>query len=431
MKHYNKLILILALGSLAGILVFLFFGLSVMNGPSDQSAAVLSLNEIAHDAADRWEDLSSLQTKDYGVSYVILDPANNVLYKAAEEKGSQERYSVERAIRMRWPYAYVERDGVIAGSVILPDDGIGALRSLWLKLGILLSLMLLLFLLAMFVYGIYVKKTILIPFQNLKDFAGRVAEGNLEEPLTMDRGNLFGAFTESFDIMREELENSRKREIELQKKERELVASLSHDLKTPITGIKLTTELLKAKPDAKDLPAKLDNIYQKADQIDHLVTDLFTSTLDDLGEIKVTCSDEEAKVLSDIVRKYDDRELAGAFEVPCVLIRIDRKRMSQVIGNIIANSYKYADTPIDIACRVADGFLEMRIEDHGPGVPEEELDLITNKFYRGRKREEDGKEGSGLGLYIARTLMEKMKGELIPENTGDGFCIVLMIPLSR
>jgi signal transduction histidine kinase len=72
----------------------------------------------------------------------------------------------------------------------------------------------------------------------------------------------------------------------------------------------------------------------------------------------------------------------------------------------------------------------MSIADHGPGVEEDELELITNKFYRGKRWKESKAEGSGLGLYIAKTLIEKMDGELIPESNGDGFTVILMIPLS-
>jgi signal transduction histidine kinase len=308
----------------------------------------------------------------------------------------------------------------------------------------------------------------------MEDFAGKVAEGKLDEPLLMDENNMFGVFTESFDIMREELAASKERELELQRKEKELVASLSHDLKTPITGIKLTTELLKAKLDAEeaaretakgeaeenanlidgefvgesaqkgndvtagehrksnsDISDKLDNIYKKADQIDVLVSDLFTSTLDDLGEFKVTCRDEESKVLSEIIEKNDDRKFISEEAVPRVLINIDSKRMNQVIGNIIVNSYKYAGTAIDVSYQLVDRYLEMNIRDHGPGVPEAELELITNKFYRGKGVEKSEKEGSGLGLYISRNLMQKMNGELICRNNeAGGLVITLMIPLS-
>ena len=104
--------------------------------------------------------------------------------------------------------------------------------------------------------------------------------------------------------------------------------------------------------------------------------------------------------------------------------------MSQVIGNIISNSYKYAGTGINIAYELSEGFLEMSISDFGPGVPQDELNLITNKFYRGKSWVESGEEGNGLGLYISKMLMEKMNGELIPESRDDGFTVRLLIPLS-
>jgi signal transduction histidine kinase len=104
--------------------------------------------------------------------------------------------------------------------------------------------------------------------------------------------------------------------------------------------------------------------------------------------------------------------------------------MSQVIGNIISNSYKYAGTSIDVSYKIEEEFLEMTIRDYGPGVPEDELSLIANKFYRGKQWADSKEEGSGLGLYIAKMLMEKMDGELLPESKGDGLSITLLIPLS-
>ena len=117
-------------------------------------------------------------------------------------------------------------------------------------------------------------------------------------------------------------------------------------------------------------------------------------------------------------------------ELPRILIHTDAKRLSQVIGNIISNSYKYAGTEIDVSYRQVDDYLELKIRDHGPGVPEDELSLITNKFYRGRDWADSREEGSGLGLYIAKLLMEKMDGELLVENADKGLLITLMIPLS-
>jgi K+-sensing histidine kinase KdpD len=341
--------------------------------------------------------------------------------------------SVENAMKMRYPYAYVTRDNNILGCVILLDDGRDSYNSLRLGMTAAFAVCGLLIVAGAVIYGIYVQKNIIGPFKNMERFAGKVAEGKLNEPLMLDKNNMFGSFTESFDIMREELAASKDRELALQKKEQELVASLSHDLKTPVTGIKVTSELLKAKHEMnggdEEEITKLDNIYKKADEIDRLVTDLFSSTLENLGEFKVNCKDEPSSVLNDIVVKHDDKGLIASGSIPGVIINIDTKRMSQVVGNILYNSYKYANTKIDIDYKVIDDYLEMKIRDYGPGVPEEELDLITNKFYRGKKQKDSNADGSGLGLYIARILMEKMNGELIPSNQDKGFAITLLIPL--
>ena len=164
--------------------------------------------------------------------------------------------------------------------------------------------------------------------------------------------------------------------------------------------------------------------------MDMLVTDLFTAALDDLGEMTVNCTDESSYILGDIVRANDPRSLTSSEKIPECLISIDKARMSQIVGNIIGNSYKYADTPIDINYTISGDYLKMAITDHGPGVPEDELTLITNKFYRGKAVRSSDKSGSGLGLYTASELMAKMNGELICSCSEKGFTVKLMILLS-
>ncbi|MCR4609938.1 MAG: HAMP domain-containing histidine kinase [Eubacterium sp.] len=442
MKQFARIIIVFCVVYVLGILVF-----ALMTDSSDSlKTDTLKLNDIVQKVSENRDSLQNLDNLDFGVGFVVLDKDNRVIYTRLSKGESSEKLkddaagmTVEKAIKDRYPYRYLEdSEGRVSGVVVMLDSAEKSYSVLRRRIIVFLGLGGLIILAAAIGFGLYIRKNIIKPFKKMEDFAGKVAEGKLDEPLLMDENNMFGVFTESFDIMREELAASKERELELQRKEKELVASLSHDLKTPITGIKLTTELLKAKLDAEehrksnsDISDKLDNIYKKADQIDVLVSDLFTSTLDDLGEFKVTCRDEESKVLSEIIEKNDDRKFISEEAVPRVLVNIDSKRMNQVIGNIIVNSYKYAGTAIDVSYQLVDRYLEMSIRDHGPGVPEAELELITNKFYRGKGVEKSEKEGSGLGLYISRNLMQKMNGELICRNNeAGGLVITLMIPLS-
>ncbi|MCR5338238.1 MAG: HAMP domain-containing histidine kinase [Lachnospiraceae bacterium] len=468
MKNYKKMIFSIAFIMGIALLVFIRIAYqadSASFGVSGEN--IVMLNRIADFARENRNDLSALDGAGYDADFVILSTENQLLYAHVETKEMAEGLSLEKAIQNRYPYVYVSDSGKVIGTVILLDDGTKGYRSLVKHLVVGMILFCGLLLLAAICYGIYVQKNIIEPFNNLKGFASKVAQGNLDEPLQMNKNNMFGAFTESFDIMREELAGSKERELALQKKEKELVASMSHDLKTPVTGIKLAAELIQMRLSVKTetdesgekvtggnttgdnvagenattqipftredislLQADAEGIRGKAEQIDTLLSDLFTATLDDLGEFKVSCKDEESRILSSIVKSFDDRNLVVSEDIPDVILHTDVKRMSQVIGNILSNSYKYANTKIDISYRVAEHYLEMQIADHGPGVPAGELDLITNKFYRGKDWENTDKDGHGLGLYIAKTLMKRMDGDLIAESDGSGLAITLIIPLA-
>lgn len=441
MKSYIRITVLTAVVFLAGIIIFAVLTSGTVTQDTSRKT-ITALNDIARTAEANRSELHTLETCGYSGDFVILDMTDNVLYANTV---SEDKLSVEKAIQKRYPYQYLKDDSGVWGCVILLDDGLDGYRALRLRFIIGMGIVGLVILLGMIGFGIYLSRNIVTPFRKMQNFAGRVAEGRLDKPLEMDRDNLFGAFSESFDIMREELSASKQRELELQKKERELVASLSHDLKTPVTGIKLAAELLQMRFSVKaencdsditfgrdeidSMNDGADGILQKSEQINALVSDLFTSTLDDLGEFKVNCRDEDSGVLTDIVKSCDDKHYAVMGKLPQVIISIDRRRMAQVIGNIISNSYKYADTPIDVSFSISEGFLEMRLQDHGQGVPSDEIELITNKFYRGKAWADSRKDGNGLGLYIAKMLMKRMNGNLTVESDG-GLAITLIIPLS-
>ena len=435
MKNYKKTAGITIILTLLAIIFFIIFTNVAYYSISDVSKEnVILLNHIAKEAEENIANLDALD--DIDADFVIVSAERGLLYSHVSDEVDIDNMSVAKAVEKRYPYIYLS-GGKSRNAVILLDDPTSGIRRMVRYVLLAFFGMFLIIAVGIVLYGLYIRKNILIPFKNMKDFAAKVAQGKLDEPLKMDRDNMFGAFSESFDIMREELARAKERELELQKKEHELVASLSHDLKTPVTGIKLTAELMQMRLSVKsdgqteeNLKADAEGIYKKAEQIDALLADLFTSTLDDIGEFKVNCRDEESNVLEDIVKDTDDQKLTVMSEIPAVIINIDRKRMAQVIGNIISNSYKYANTKIDIQFGVSGKYLEMLIKDYGPGVPTDELDLITNKFYRGKDWQDTDKDGHGLGLYIAKSLMNKMSGDLIVESDGKGFAVTLVIPLS-
>lgn len=276
-------------------------------------------------------------------------------------------------------------------------------------------------------YVCYLYHTIYKPFQKLKKFARLIALGNLEIPLEMDKNNFFGAFTESFDIMREELKMAKHKENLANISKRELIASLSHDIKTPISSIKAVGELLFAIVEDQKCRKKVTVIIEKAEQIDRLITDMFNSTLEELGELKVTNTEQYSGVLYELIQIADYQSLATSAPIPECIVSVDMLRLGQVLNNIFANSYKYANTKIDVLSRITENHLEIDIADYGNGISDDELPLLLNKFYRGSNV--GGKSGAGLGLFISKYLMEKQGGDIQCYNSQHGFLVKLILPL--
>lgn len=289
-----------------------------------------------------------------------------------------------------------------------------------------------------------VHMSILRPFGVLKEFARKIADGDLEFRLPMDRGNYFGAFTESFDLMREELRKARQGEYQANISKKELVAELSHDIKTPVATIKAICELLEIKlatVKTEDLPGstaattitesieKIAVIDAKADIIDALISNLFHATLEELEMLKVNVSEQPSTVIIQMFKEMDNfGKIRFKNDLAECLICCDPLRLGQVIDNVISNSYKYADTNIDIWFNLdkTDKNLTIKIKDYGAGVDPDECPLVCEKFFRGSGEMIQNTPGSGLGLYLARQFMAAMGGSIRCYNE-DGFTVELGI----
>lgn len=266
---------------------------------------------------------------------------------------------------------------------------------------------------------------IIRPFQYLQKFSRQVAKGNLDFPLTVKRHDYFGAFTESFDLMREELKLAKEREYEANRSKRELMAELSHDIKTPVASIRAACEVLQLKEKNPDTLEKIAVIDSKAHTIQKLVDNLFSAALEELEVLKVEPVEESSLCLLDML---SEQELYGKLDIigeaPGCLVYMDRLRLQQVIDNCLNNAWKYANTPVEVSFAELEEGIAVKLRDFGSGVAEEELPLVAGKFYRGANAK--GMEGSGLGLYLAKTFMERMKGDLQYYNE-EGFVVELFL----
>lgn len=263
------------------------------------------------------------------------------------------------------------------------------------------------------------------PFKKMKDFATRVSTGNLDIPLEMDKNNNFGAFTESFDIMRYEIKEARAKEKKAIEAKKELVAKLSHDIKSPIASIKSSSELgLEITKDEK-VKKQFNSINQKSDQINTLITNLFNSTLEEMDELTINPTEANSTIIKELILNSDYKNKVKDFSIDKCKIYIDPLRLQQVFDNIFINSYKYANTPIEVKSNIKDDYLIIEIKDEGDSIKDEEIPLLLEKFKRGSNTK--NKEGVGLGLYISREFIRQMNGELDIENAHPGFKVIIKL----
>lgn len=407
--------------------------------PLDQIRAsydVTQINDVAQTAAENWDAFISgrLQGREEEIlpecvyDYAIITTDNELIYATSSDI-PVNTIDAAAAGCINYPVrSFDDADTTeLLGYMIVPP--VNAEVYVKAAASYRLSVVIVMLAVAIILSGIvfYIASRILKPFGKLRDFADEVAHGNLDKPLEMNKGNYFGAFTESFDMMRNELKRSKEREDKLIQSRRDMVAQLSHDIKTPVASIIATSEVLKAKLSDK-ASDKLDVIIEKATQLAALSDELNGITKNEIDKLTVDCETVSSDELQEMIKTADYNGLIKDFELPDALVLIDRSRMKQVIDNVISNSYKYAGTEIEINTSISSEFLIVRIKDKGPGVKNEELKNICDKYVRGS--EAGDKEGAGLGLYTARQLMTAMNGDFqVNSEYGEYFEVMLVIAM--
>ena len=407
----------------------------IIRGIRDEGQDTVAVNECVKSVEENFGDFSKYITT---MPYTVISTTGVVLFKTSGEDLSE---SVNEAIRNNDTILDINVDGETVGKILIHNQTSKRTEKAKKDLLCVLILFSALQLILISTYYIYLKQTILKPFEKMNNFAIRIAGGNLDVPLDVDKGHVFGSFTEAFDLMRSELKKAQIAEKKANDEKKETIAKLSHDIKTPVASIKSSSEI--GYELAKDDKSKeyFHLINEKADQITTLTDNLFNSSIHDITEISVNPvrqpseivetllknADYRKKIVSSadfydtsgkkddgIAEQGDKRGRDSRYAVPVCEIMADKLRLQQVFDNIFMNSYKYADTDIMLKTSLSEEYLVIEVRDFGPGVKEEELPLLKEKYKRGSNASE--KDGAGLGLYLTEYFLTEMGGKLEISN---------------
>lgn len=409
----------------ACIFLSLFFFMKNIDSYYEEKVDITSVNEIFHAVEQNINQEHVLGSRNFSYEFSVVHKNGEIPYTTKKVKKTTFDQTVNDAIR--------DHETVLSyssGAVIVYTNEFMRTQKNKLHLVLFLTGGVLLMLSALLYFHIQIR--LLRPFRRLKQFAASIAHGQFDLPLPMDRHNLFGAFSESFDLMRTELKAAQEKSILLEKQKSEMVASLSHDIKTPLSTIIAVSEvMLLTETDEKKIQ-KLQGIERKSAEIDRLISDLFQTTLNDLSELTVDTQSHASGLLLDIISSADMlNSIHNPPPIPPCLVMFDPLRMGQVFSNIISNSYKYAESPIEIRFEIVQKehrMLLIELKDRGTSFNPDEISKLGSKFYRGSNTK--GKQGAGLGLYNCRILLARMGGhiEFSQESSGFSANIYLRMP---
>lgn len=272
------------------------------------------------------------------------------------------------------------------------------------------------------------------PFEKMKDFALRISLGDFNVPLDYERTNYFGEFTWAFDSMRNEITKARASEKEAIENNKTVIATLSHDIKTPIASIRAYSEGLSANMDSsyEKREKYLRVIRKKCDEVSRLTDDLFLHSVSNMDKLKINPEKTEiCNFTENIINEISAEQGDVNFKIPeyTVFLDVDRNRFAQICENLINNARKYAKTDIDVFFTREEEHIILHFRDYGSGIPDENMPFIFDKFYRGKNC--GSEQGSGLGLYIVKYIVEKMNGKILLQNHRDGLEVKIVLPAAQ
>ena len=269
---------------------------------------------------------------------------------------------------------------------------------------------------------IHIRQNILKPFFEFSDMPFELAKGNLTKPIKENKNKYFGRFLWGMNLLREHMEESRQKELELQKENKVLLISLSHDIKTPLNAISLyakaiSRNLYKEEEKKREVA---ENIHTKVGEIEAYMAEIVKASNEEFMNFEVTNGEFYSREVFDTIADYyaDKMELNQiefmVEEYPNCLLFGDRERVIEVLQNLIENAIKYGDgRRIVLKAVKSEEAYEIFVCNTGCTMDKVELTHIFDSFYRGSNV---GKQkGSGLGLFICRKLMHLMDGEILAD----------------
>lgn len=266
------------------------------------------------------------------------------------------------------------------------------------------------------------------PLREMANAARRMADGDWSQRVTDTSADEVGELARAFNDMAAQL-------AAVDRMRRDLVANVSHELRTPISALQARLENLVDGVEAPD-PELLRSMLDQTERLGRLVTQLLDLSRLESGVVPLRRELVDAAGVLDAVAvearlHSPDWCIEVAAEPADLRLWVDPDRMHQVLANLTANALQFGppDRPVQLRARSVGDEVELSVTDEGPGVPEAEVAHVFERFYRADAARPAGQGGAGLGLSIARWIVDLHRGSIRAErNQPTGCSMVVRLP---
>jgi two-component system sensor histidine kinase BaeS len=280
------------------------------------------------------------------------------------------------------------------------------------------------------------------PLEELVDAAGRLAEGDRSARVEVGGLSETATLGTAFNEMAKELELEESRRDELDRLKDDFVLTASHELRSPLTSVQGFAELLMLDRDSLT-PRQAETVEIILDNCRHLVrllNDLLDLARSDAGRLAIRPEPTEvAPLVEDVVRtmraqtEAGGQHLAEDVQPGLPLINVEPARIRQILVNLLTNAHEYSPegASIGVSARAIGAEVEIAVNDNGPGIPEDQLGRIFERFTRGDAGLTQRVGGTGLGLAISKSLVELHGGSISAESVvGQGSTFRVRLPIT-
>lgn len=279
------------------------------------------------------------------------------------------------------------------------------------------------------------------PLARLVDAARRVAGGELESRVEVGGPVEIAELGRAFNEMATALERDARERDRIERMKDDFVLTVSHELRTPVTVVKGFAEMLTAQKrglNSRQYEAA-EVIADSAEQLQKMVNDLLDLARSDAGKLRIDPKPTAVRSLAQKAGRHmrphfeeRDQRLTVSVEKGLPEVRADADRVGQVLANLLTNANKYSPegAKVRLSAQRNGSQVEFAVADNGPGLGEEELEHVFERFWRAQSGETQEVGGTGLGLAIAKSLVELHGGEITADSVpGKGTTFRFTLPI--